>query len=253
MAQVNERPIIFALYETCCYLVSIFTFFAEYRSNPTSRAECTAEEAYRETHVGVVLSLASSCLVVSIQGRCIFASGSPFKPVVYKDKTFHPGLLVITEFHSSTNDHLGQGNNAYIFPAIALATIGCAARHVEEDMFLIAAQVNCYCQASHWDVSASFNILQACDMMTRLKTKIMSKDTTTRSLVWTVQVSGESRRESVTSGLLFAETWLVGQSRRLGSRPCLSTYTKDPRSDNQDCSASCRASLQEQESLELSR
>jgi len=38
--------------------------------------------------------------------------------------------------------NLGQGNNAYIFPSIALATIACAARHVEEDIFLIAAQVN---------------------------------------------------------------------------------------------------------------
>jgi malic enzyme len=37
---------------------------------------------------------------------------------------------------------IGQGNNAYIFPAVALATVACAARHVEEDMFLIAAQVN---------------------------------------------------------------------------------------------------------------
>jgi malate dehydrogenase (oxaloacetate-decarboxylating)(NADP+) len=89
MAQLNERPVIFAL------------------SNPTSRAECTAEQAYRWSG-----------------GRAVYAGGSPFDPVTFDGRTLRPG----------------QANNAYVFPGIGLGALACRASTLSDAMFLAAAR-----------------------------------------------------------------------------------------------------------------
>ena len=89
MSRLNERPIIFAL------------------SNPTRKAECTAEQAY-----------------VWSQGTALFASGVQFPDVKLNGKTFYPG----------------QANNFYIYPAIGLATYVARPKRLTDECFIVAAQ-----------------------------------------------------------------------------------------------------------------
>jgi malate dehydrogenase (oxaloacetate-decarboxylating)(NADP+) len=89
MARLNDRPIVFAL------------------SNPTSRAECTAEQAYAWSG-----------------GRALFASGSPFDPLDVDGQRFVPR----------------QGNNSYIFPGVGLGAVAVQASRVTDGMFMVAAR-----------------------------------------------------------------------------------------------------------------
>lgn len=89
MGRHTERPILFPL------------------SNPTSKAECTPEDAIQWT-----------------KGKAIVATGSPFEPVIYQGKTFH----------------IGQCNNVYIFPGVGLGALGAQATKITDGMFLEAAR-----------------------------------------------------------------------------------------------------------------
>ncbi|PRW57539.1 NADP malic enzyme [Chlorella sorokiniana] len=89
MAALNERPVIMPL------------------SNPTSKSECTFQEAVEATG-----------------GRVLFASGSPFPPLQHGGRMLYPA----------------QANNAYVFPAIGHAAVLTQCKQISDDVFLVAAE-----------------------------------------------------------------------------------------------------------------
>ncbi|MBQ8828833.1 MAG: oxaloacetate-decarboxylating malate dehydrogenase [Burkholderiaceae bacterium] len=89
MARINARPIIFSL------------------SNPSSKTECSARDAYIYT-----------------AGSCLYAGGSPFAPIEHNGKHWIPS----------------QSNNLYVFPGIVLGTTFCQAKEIPQELFLVAAR-----------------------------------------------------------------------------------------------------------------
>ncbi|OQO01815.1 hypothetical protein B0A48_12288 [Cryoendolithus antarcticus] len=89
MATMNERPVVFPL------------------SNPSSKSECTFEDAIKYT-----------------KGKCLFASGSPFPTLHHDGKDLVPG----------------QGNNMYVFPGIGMGAILSKSVSVTQNMIYASAE-----------------------------------------------------------------------------------------------------------------
>jgi len=77
-------------------------------SNPTKKAECSAADAFAWT-----------------DGKCIFASGSPFPELMVNGQKVVPA----------------QGNNAYVFPGVALALIATKSLRCPDNFFVMGAKV----------------------------------------------------------------------------------------------------------------
>ncbi|HEX8087505.1 MAG TPA: malic enzyme-like NAD(P)-binding protein, partial [Blastocatellia bacterium] len=76
-------------------------------SNPTSKSEALPMD-----------------LIDWTDGRALVATGSPFPPVVFEKRVIH----------------IGQCNNAFIFPGVGLGAIASGARRMPSEVFVAAAR-----------------------------------------------------------------------------------------------------------------
>ena len=77
-------------------------------SNPTSRVEATPQD-----------------IIAWTEGNALVATGSPFNPVVWKDKIYP----------------IAQCNNAFIFPGIGLGVIASGASRITDEMLMSASEM----------------------------------------------------------------------------------------------------------------
>ncbi len=76
-------------------------------SNPTAKAECTPEQAFKVT-----------------KGNCLIATGSPFKPVMVNGK----------------ERAISQCNNLYVFPGVGLGALVVGTPKITNQMFMAASR-----------------------------------------------------------------------------------------------------------------
>ena len=76
-------------------------------SNPTSRVEATPQD-----------------IIAWTEGKALVATGSPFDPVLWKDKLYP----------------IAQCNNSYIFPGIGLGVIASGASRITDEMLMSASE-----------------------------------------------------------------------------------------------------------------
>jgi malate dehydrogenase (oxaloacetate-decarboxylating) len=119
MAQSCEKPIIFPL------------------SNPSRQVEARPEQVIEWTN-----------------GNVVIATGSPFKPVAYKDRIFP----------------IAQCNNSYIFPGIGLGVIASKARIISDEMLMAAS--NALADASPMVTDPEGELLPPLTEIGRLSRKI---------------------------------------------------------------------------------